>query len=175
MFSRKFAGIACARSPAAASSIARTASSAFAVVAPAADYARGVLTGGCSCGRVRWELDRPAATFTYCHCTRCQRRTGSAYSAQMRVEPGTLRIVSGEELVREWDPGDGGWLKCFCSNCGGQLFSRKPDGTLWSVRLGTFDEPPAGLRPKHRQFVADAATWEPVPDDGIPHHAEAAP
>jgi hypothetical protein len=133
-----------------------------------------MLTGGCLCESVRWELRSTPETFTYCHCTRCQRRTGSAYSAQARVEPGTLRIVAGEELVKEWDPGDGGWLKCFCSNCGGQLFSKNPDGTLWSVRMGTFDDPPAGIAPRHRQYVAYAASWEPIPDDGLPRYDEGA-
>jgi hypothetical protein len=40
--------------------------------------------------------------------------------------------------------------------------------------MGALDEDP-GLAPKHRQYVAYAATWEPVPDDGIPHYPEAAP
>jgi hypothetical protein len=135
-----------------------------------------VLTGGCLCGSVRWELSEAPTTFTYCHCTRCQRRTGSAYSAQARIEPGTLRVVAGEHLVKGWDPGDGGWIKCFCSTCGGQLFSKKPDGTMWSVRMGTFDDVPKGIVPKHRQFVAYAASWEPIPAaEAIPHYDESAP
>jgi hypothetical protein len=109
---------------------------------------------------------------TYCHCTRCQRRTGTAASPQARIEPGSLRFVQGEELVKGWKPPEG-FEKCFCSNCGGQLFSKNPDGTIWSVRMGTLDEDP-GLTPKHRQYVAYAASWEPVPDDGIPHYPEAA-
>jgi hypothetical protein len=123
---------------------------------------------------VRWELEEEPETFTYCHCTRCQRRTGGAWSAQARIDPTTLRIVSGAELVKGWDPGDGGWAKCFCSECGAQLFSKKPDGTVWSIRMGSFDEPPAGIAPKHRQFVAYAAPWEAVPDDGLPHYDEGA-
>jgi hypothetical protein len=39
--------------------------------------------------------------------------------------------------------------------------------------MGALDEDP-GLTPKHRQYVAYAATWEPIPDDGIPHYPEAA-
>jgi hypothetical protein len=124
---------------------------------------------------VRWELEAPPTTFTYCHCTRCQRRTGGSYSAQARVDdPTALRFVSGEELVTGWDPGDGGWVKCFCSTCGSQLFSKKPDGSVWSIRMGSFDEPPAGIAPKHRQFVAYAATWEPIPDDGLPRYEDGA-
>ena len=132
------------------------------------------MTGGCLCGGVRYELAEPPVTMTYCHCTRCQRRTGTAASPQARIAPGSLRFTQGEELLTGWQPPDGGFEKCFCSTCGGQLFSRHADGTIWSVRMGTFDEDP-GVTPRHRQYVAYAATWEPIPDDGIPHYPEAAP
>ena len=132
------------------------------------------LTGGCLCGGVRCEILEPLETMTYCHCTRCQRRTGTAASAQARIPPGALRFTQGEELVLGWRPPDHGFEKCFCSTCGGQLFSRSPDGTVWSVRMGALDRDP-GLTPAHRQFVVYAATWEPIPDDGVPRYAEAAP
>jgi hypothetical protein len=131
-------------------------------------------TGGCLCGEVRYEITEPLVAMTYCHCTRCQRRTGTAASAQARIAPGSLRFVEGEELVKGWQPPDGGFEKCFCSNCGGHLFSKNAEGQITSVRMGSLDEDP-GLAPKHRQFVAYAATWEPIPDDGIPHYAERAP
>jgi hypothetical protein len=123
---------------------------------------------------VRFELTEKPETFTYCHCTRCQRRTGGAWSAQARVAADTVRFLQGEELVRGWQPPDDGWEKAFCSVCGSQLFSKRPDGVIWSVRMGALDEDPQ-LQPKHRQFLAYAATWEPVPDDGIPHYDEGAP
>jgi hypothetical protein len=131
-------------------------------------------TGGCLCGEVRYEITEPLVAMTYCHCTRCQRRTGTAASAQARIAPGSLRFVQGEELVKGWQPPDRGFEKCFCSNCGGHLLSKNGDGEITSVRMGSLDEDP-GLAPKHRQFVAYAATWEPIPDDGIPHYAEHAP
>jgi hypothetical protein len=130
------------------------------------------LTGGCLCGSVRYEVTAPLVSATYCHCTRCQRRTGTAASAQARVAPGSLRILQGSEHVREWTPADGGWPKCFCSVCGGALWSRSPAGDgVFSVRLGTFDDDP-GIRPQHRQFVAYAVPWEPIPNDGLPRYEE---
>ena len=133
------------------------------------------LTGGCACGAVRYEISEPLVSASYCHCTRCQRRTGTAASAQTRVAPGSLRVVQGRELVREWSPSDRGWPKCFCSACGGALWSRSPtEPEVFSVRLGTFDRDP-GLRPQYRQFVAYAAPWEPLPDDGLPRYAERIP
>jgi hypothetical protein len=130
------------------------------------------LTGGCLCGGVRYEVTEAPVKATYCHCTRCQRRTGTAASAQARIAPGSLRILEGEDLVRDWQPEDG-FAKCFCSRCGSALWSRGADGEVWSIRLGSFDSDP-GVRPSHRQYVAYAAAWEPIPDDGLPRFPEAA-
>jgi hypothetical protein len=129
------------------------------------------LTGGCLCGGVRYEVTEPLVSSNYCHCTRCQRRTGAAASANARAAPGSFRIVQGEELVRVYAPDDG-FEKAFCSVCGSALFSRNPDdpGQV-GVRLGTFDGDP-GIRPQQRNFVAYAAVWEPIPDDGLPRHPE---
>ena len=107
------------------------------------------LSGGCLCGAVRYEVTETPGPALYCHCTRCQRRTGAAASAQARIDGSTLRVVEGERFVRGYRPPDG-FEKLFCGECGSQLFSRNPDKpTDMSVRLGTFDEDP-GVRPSWR-------------------------
>jgi hypothetical protein len=127
------------------------------------------LTGGCLCGAVRFELVEAPLSVGYCHCTRCQRRTGTAASAQARIVPGSLHIVSGEDRLRAWEPPDG-FAKVFCGDCGASLFARDPaDPGRTSVRLGAFDGDP-GIRPEFRQYVASAAPWEPIPDDGLPRY-----
>ncbi len=132
------------------------------------------IRGGCLCGKVRYEVTAPFAFASYCHCTRCQRRTGTAAAASARVVPGSLRVTAGEELVAAWTP-PGGFAKCFCSACGGALWSRDPaHPEVLSVRLGTVDGDP-GIRPEYRQFVAYAAPWEPIPDDGLPRYDEGRP
>jgi hypothetical protein len=134
-----------------------------------------VLTGGCLCGGVRFELSEPPVSAGYCHCTRCQRRTGTAASASARIAPGSLRITAGEELIRSYEPPSGGFPKDFCSACGSALWSRDPeDSEVSGVRMGAFDTDP-GVRPAHRQYVAYAASWEPVPDDGLPRYPESRP
>jgi hypothetical protein len=129
------------------------------------------LTGGCLCGGVRFRVDAPLVVATYCHCTRCQRRTGTAASAQARIQPGSLTVTQGEELIRTYAPPDG-FPKLFCGACGSALWSQSPDDPgLLSVRLGAFDGDP-GIRPSLHQFVAYAAPWEPIPDDGLPRYDE---
>jgi hypothetical protein len=126
------------------------------------------------CGRVRYEVSAPPEYAGYCHCTRCQRRTGGAASASARVRPGTFTIVKGEELIGVSRP-DEGFEKAFCTQCGSALFSRNPDNEEEiGVRMGTFDDDP-GVRPSYHQYVAYAAAWEPIPDDGLPRHPESRP
>jgi hypothetical protein len=134
----------------------------------------GTLTGGCGCGAVRFELTEPLVSASYCHCTRCQRRTGTASSANAQIAPGSLRIVSGEDELRVWAPEDG-FEKLFCGLCGSALFSREPGGgEIAGVRLGAFDGDP-GIRPQWHQYVAYAASWQPLPDDGLPRYPESRP
>src|SRR3954447_20954567 len=128
-----------------------------------------MLTGGCLCGGVRFEIAEPLAAASYCHCTGCQRRAGTAAAASGRVVPGSFRLVQGEELLGAFDPPDG-FRKVFCRTCGSALYSRDPDDPeVIGVRLGAIDGDP-GIRPQHRQHVASAAVWEPIPDDGLPRY-----
>jgi hypothetical protein len=133
-----------------------------------------LLTGGCLCGGVRYEISEPLVSAIYCHCTRCQRRTGTAAAPSARTAPGSFRVVKGQELIRAWQPEEG-FAKAFCSNCGGALYSQDPndpENTI-GVRMGTIDGDP-GVEFKHRQFTDFAAAWEPIPDDGLPRFPGAA-
>ncbi|HWD65430.1 MAG TPA: GFA family protein [Solirubrobacteraceae bacterium] len=130
------------------------------------------LEGGCLCGQVRFRVDGPLGKAGYCHCTRCQRRTGTAASANVSVDGGDFEIATGQELVQAWRHPDGGFEKCFCRECGAHLFSRNPaDHAQMGVRLGAFDSDP-GVELSYRQFVAYAAPWEPLPDDGLERFPE---
>ena len=86
------------------------------------------LTGGCNCGAVRFEVTGPLVIAGYCHCKRCQRRSGAAASANAHPAPDTFRIVAGEDRLRVWKP-DGGGEKWFCGDCGSSLFGRNPSHT----------------------------------------------
>jgi len=128
------------------------------------------LTGGCNCEVVRFEVLAPLVVAHYCHCRRCQRRTGTGASINARAAPGAVRILQGRNQLRAWKPKDGR-EKWFCGACGSSLFSSAPHfADPIRIRMGAFDADP-GIRPSARFFVACAAPWEPIPEDGLPHFA----
>jgi hypothetical protein len=132
------------------------------------------LTGGCNCGAVRFEVTEPLVSARYCHCTRCQRRTGTAASATAAIVPGSFHLLQGEDRLKAWKPEEGA-EKWFCGDCGSAIFTRDPaDPERIGIRMGVFDSDP-GVRPSARQFVAYAASWESIPDDGLPRYPEQRP
>jgi hypothetical protein len=144
------------------------------VSSPAPDAVELPITGACGCGLVRFEINAPLVAAAFCHCTRCQRRTGTGAQASARLRPGSLTVVAGDEQLRAWNAGDG-LEKVFCAACGSAVFARDPgDGEVKIVRLGAIDGDP-GVRPTARQFVAYAAPWETIPDDGLRRFDERIP
>ena len=130
------------------------------------------LTGGCGCGAVRYRITQEFISASYCHCTRCQRRTGTAWSINAAVAPEGFEITQGAEAIREWRP-EGGFPKSFCGECGSALFSGGGDLVV-GVRMGTLDRDP-GVRPQHHQWVDSAPAWQAIPDDGLPRYPQARP
>ena len=124
------------------------------------------LQGGCLCGAVRFEITAPLLSAGYCHCTHCQRRTGTGSSVGGRVPQAGFRLLQGEQQLRTYEP-PVGRPKLFCASCGSALFSGDPfSDEEVAVRMGALDRDPA-IRPQYRQFVDSAAPWEPIPEDGL--------
>jgi hypothetical protein len=131
------------------------------------------LLGRCSCGAVRFEVRAPFELARYCHCHRCQHRTGTSSSANAKLARSAFEILTGADLIGAWEP-VGGQPKYYCVECGGHLFSGALDAEHVFVRLGAIDGDP-DIRPEYRQWLSSAAVWEKIPDDGLPRYEEAGP
>src|SRR6266576_6201319 len=114
------------------------------------------LTGGCNCGVVRFEVTEPLVAASYCHCKRCQRRSGAAASPSAHPAPRAFRIVSGKDKLRMWKPQDGG-EKWFCGECGSSLFGRN---SSHADPIGHADRAHAG--PFTRGGGQTARAWDDV-------------
>lgn len=130
-----------------------------------------VITGGCLCGGVRFEVDPPFIRAGHCHCSRCRKHSGTAVCTQGRVWRNQFRLLQGAELIRNFKT-EGHASKAFCAVCGSSLFGGDwPDGAQVSIRLGAIDGDP-GIRPQFHTFVDSKAPWDEILDD-LPQYPEA--
>jgi hypothetical protein len=123
-----------------------------------------MMTGGCLCGGVRYEIDGEIGAIVYCHCSQCRRANGTAFATNGGVEAKRFRLVAGEELLTTFESSPGK-LRCFCSRCGSPMLSRlvsQPD--FVRIRLGTLDGDP-GARPVLHVWTGSKAPWFEITDD----------
>jgi len=115
------------------------------------------MKGGCLCGAVRYETDATPMATVICHCTHCQRASGSAFSVNV-VLPREKLIVSGAPSEYH-DRGDNGApvLRYFCPICGSSFMSVLSSG-LAAVKAGTLDDA-SGLTPSVQIWARSAQTW----------------
>ena len=127
-----------------------------------------VFEGGCQCGRVRYRVEDEPLAVAACHCTECQRQTGSAFGMSMVVPRDAFRLTSGELRTFTRKAYSGGTVVCaFCPECGTRIThapSKMPK-TL-NVKPGTLDDT-SWLTPALHVWLASKQSWVPVPD-GVP-------
>lgn len=128
-----------------------------------------VLSGGCACGAVRYDVRGAPIFVNNCHCTLCQKQTGSTSVVNMFFESDRLLQHSGATTRHVVKSGSGGeHVIVRCAACGTAMWSFYPRlGELGAgVRAGTLDEPGA-VTPDAAIFIADKMPWVTLPD-GIP-------
>lgn len=103
-----------------------------------------VLQGGCLCGKVRFKANGPPLRTLACHCTFCQKLTGSSFYAESLYERDAVEFNEGE-LTQFEHRSDGSGKKVyvhFCPTCGttvGLTFERWPD--IRAISRGCYDDP----------------------------------
>jgi hypothetical protein len=115
------------------------------------------MKGGCLCGAVRYETDATPMATVICHCTHCQRTSGSAFSVNV-VLPREKLSVSGAPSQYQ-DRGDNGApvVRFFCPTCGSSLMSVLGSGLI-AVKAGTLDDA-SELTPSVQIWTRSARNW----------------
>lgn len=107
------------------------------------------VTGGCLCGRVRYEAEVFLQNGYICHCTICQRSTGQPAEITVLIRAGTLHYKNGEPTYFQSSP-DG--KRGFCPTCGSRIVwqaLRPEDDWLTNVTVGSLDDPAAARVTRH--------------------------
>src|SRR3712207_3375793 len=97
-----------------------------------------MMTGGCACGRVRFEADVPDHKAYLCHCRMCQRSSGNVSLAMYTLPQANVRW----ETQPDWYQSSPIAERPFCSHCGTSLGFRYKEGTdRMDLTVAVFDDP----------------------------------
>ncbi|HTJ04241.1 MAG TPA: GFA family protein [Caldimonas sp.] len=129
--------------------------------------------GGCACRTVRYRMTSRPLFVNCCHCTWCQRETGSAFAINAMIEADRVELLRGEVDVVDTPSASGkGQRIARCPHCRVAVWSNYGGGgdAVRFVRVGTLDEP-GRLPPDVHIFTTTKQPWVVLPP-GTPVVAE---
>jgi len=127
------------------------------------------LEGGCACGKVRYRMTTEPMFVHCCHCTECQRNSGSAFALNAMIEADRVEQLSGEvELINTPTPSGKGQKIFRCPDCKVAVWSNYAVANIGDrmrfVRVGTLDDASA-VTPDIHIFARSKQPWVGLPDD----------
>lgn len=124
--------------------------------------------GSFHCGGVQYQAQIDPERTTICHCTDCQKLTGSAYRVSVPAVEGSFQLVSGEPSIYV-KIGDAGSRRAqaFCPNCGSPLYTYDADlPRIYGLRVRCARRAPStGPAPAEVVSLRTALDGKPGGDD----------
>ena len=120
--------------------------------------------GKCLCGKTTFALNDDNPTVAICHCTHCQKSTGSAFSI-VAIAPRD-RFVCAGPLKKFEDVGESGGAvnRWFCAECGSPIWTESSAmAEAAIVKAGCFDDT-SWLKPTLQVFCESREAWVPLVD-----------
>jgi hypothetical protein len=128
-----------------------------------------VIRGSCLCGGAAFEIDGPVTPIQTCHCSRCRKTSGSAFSTALATSPNDFQWIRGKDLITAFEL-PSGFRRPFCRVCSSPMPSPEADGAVRALPAGCLDDDPKTAIFRHT-FVGSKATWYEV-TDGLPQFEE---
>ncbi len=123
--------------------------------------------GGCLCGDVRYSLAEEPLTLYACHCTDCQRQTGSSFALSLVVRRNALQIVRGRPQEYALQLSDGRTKRSsLCSRCSTRIWNPSSVSGLAVLEAGTLDDT-SWLRPVGHIWTRSAQPWFEIPEGAL--------
>lgn len=125
-------------------------------------------TGQCLCGAVTYSISGDPVATAVCHCHRCQRQSGSAFSVNVIVLPDQFAVTGPLKAHTETDEsGDTVFVqRKFCGECGSAIVSEMVQAGTVAVKAGTLHDR-SDIAPNVEVWCTDRQPWVDLPDMAI--------
>jgi hypothetical protein len=127
-------------------------------------------TGRCLCEAIHFRVTQEPLTIYACHCTDCQKRSGSAFGLSMWVNRSSIQVTKGEVTLHESVNAEGKPRRAkICGQCGVRMWSEPPKYPDYAVmRPGILDDR-SWVRPIAHIWTRSAQPWFVFPE-GVPKY-----
>ena len=120
------------------------------------------ITGGCHCKKITYEANVADDLAVICHCTDCQRLSGSAYRIVVVAPESKFKLTRGlpKDYIKTTDKGIPR-IQAFCSDCGSHIYATSIDNVgdrNFNIRLGTVNEKEE-FSPTKQIWCRSAQSW----------------
>lgn len=125
--------------------------------------------GGCLCGAVRYTVPWPPLGVIACHCSHCQKQSGSALSTIAVVPRAGVQLCGTLTTYRDTGESGTAFSRLFCGTCGSPVLTDIPGAQHEAVlylKTGTLDDT-SGADPATHIWTESAQGWFPFPDGVI--------
>jgi len=115
--------------------------------------------GGCQCGGIRYRINDEVSRVAICHCSECQRQSGSAFGMSLPVAKNKLEVRGTlKTFTRSADSGRK--LVCaFCPDCGTRIYHEPGYAQgIVNIKPGTLDDTSL-LRPTIEVWAERKHAW----------------
>lgn len=117
-----------------------------------------MIFGSCLCGDVRFKCEDKFSQFHFCHCSQCQKTTGSAHVSNLFTVPENIEWIAGKNLIKRYDVQGRSISSAFCRNCGSPVPYKSSSGKSLIIPAGILDSAP-DMQPQDNIFWAEHASW----------------
>lgn len=115
------------------------------------------LIGTCNCKTVKIEVRNKPFSFTLCHCSMCQKTSGSAFGAYLGLEESDIYFISGKDSLKTFNSSDlAKRLFCFECGCPVMYIHKKTQGKYY-LTAGLFDK--LNMKPDKQIFTKNKCQW----------------
>jgi len=126
-----------------------------------------MINGSCLCEGVRFQIDKAVGPFELCHCRRCRKVSGSAFTAYIGIRRADFRLTAGTDLIASYDAPiirrPPAYRVFFCTRCGSPAPNPAPSTEWFEIPAGLLDDDPE-LKPDKHIFVEHNAPWYEIAD-----------
>jgi len=116
------------------------------------------LKGSCLCGEVTYVVEECFEAFYFCHCSQCQKVTGSGFASNILTSIDNINWLTGQSNITNYEDPTRAFSKAFCRDCGAGVPHINKSKSNLVIPAGSLIDKPSSS-PMANLFKSESPEW----------------